>query len=113
MSKALLLMLPIVFFATDKRKFIVADTPGHSEYTRNMATGASTASLAVILVDARHGMMEQTRRHTLICQLMGIRQIILAVNKMDLVHYEKTILRVFAPTITPSQQCCEQTCFEI
>ena len=84
-------MLPIVFFATDKRKFIVADTPGHSEYTRNMATGASTASLAVILVDARHGMMEQTRRHTLICQLMGIRQIILAVNKMDLVHYEKTI----------------------
>jgi bifunctional enzyme CysN/CysC len=79
------------FFATDKRKFIVADTPGHSEYTRNMATGASTASLAVILVDARHGIMEQTRRHTLICQLMGIRQIILAVNKMDLVHYDQTI----------------------
>jgi len=79
------------FFATDKRKFIVADTPGHSEYTRNMATGASTASLAVILVDARHGIMEQTRRHTLICQLMGIRQIILAVNKMDLVHYKQTI----------------------
>ena len=79
------------FFTTDKRKFIVADTPGHSEYTRNMATGASTASLAVILVDARHGVMEQTRRHTLICQLMGIRQIILAVNKMDLVHYEQAI----------------------
>jgi bifunctional enzyme CysN/CysC len=79
------------FFTTDQRKFIVADTPGHSEYTRNMATGASTASLAVILVDARRGMMEQTRRHTLICQLMGIRQIILAVNKMDLVHYEQTI----------------------
>ncbi len=79
------------FFATDQRKFIVADTPGHIEYTRNMATGASTATLAIILVDARHGIMDQTRRHTLICQLMGIRQIILAVNKMDLVHYEQTI----------------------
>ena len=79
------------FFTTNQRKFIVADTPGHIEYTRNMATGASTATLAVILVDARHGIMEQTRRHTLLCQLMGIRQIILAVNKMDLVHYEQAI----------------------
>ena len=79
------------FFATDHRKFIVADTPGHSEYTRNMVTGASTATLAVILVDASHGIMEQTRRHTLICQLMGIHQIILAVNKMDLVHYEQNV----------------------
>ncbi|MDC0563898.1 GTP-binding protein, partial [Alphaproteobacteria bacterium] len=79
------------FFTTDQRKFIVADTPGHSEYTRNMVTGASTATLAVILVDARHGIMEQTRRHTIICKLMGVDQIILAVNKMDLVHYEKTI----------------------
>ena len=79
------------FFTTEKRKFIVADTPGHREYTRNMATGASTATLALILVDARHGVMEQTRRHTFICQLMGIRQIILAVNKMDLVNYEQAI----------------------
>ena len=77
------------FFATDKRKFIVADTPGHAQYTRNMATGASTASLAIILVDARHGVMEQTRRHSLICNLMGIKQIILAVNKMDLVDYNQ------------------------
>jgi len=79
------------FFATDRRKFIVADTPGHAEYTRNMATGASTASAAIILVDARKGILEQTRRHSLICQLMGIRQIVLAVNKMDLVDYKVEI----------------------
>jgi len=79
------------FFSTNKRKFIIADTPGHIEYTRNMATGASTASLAVILVDARRGVLEQTRRHTHICYLMGIRHIILAVNKMDLVNYDKEI----------------------
>ena len=79
------------FFATDRRKFIVADTPGHIEYTRNMATGASTASLAIILVDARKGILEQTRRHSLICQLMGIKQIILAVNKMDLVAYDQSV----------------------
>ena len=79
------------FFATDRRKFIVADTPGHAQYTRNMATGASTASLAIILVDARHGMMEQTRRHSLICNLMGIKNIILAVNKMDLVGYDQSV----------------------
>ena len=79
------------FFATDRRKFIVADTPGHAQYTRNMATGASTASLAIILVDARHGMMEQTRRHSLICNLMGIKNIILAVNKMDLVGYNQSV----------------------
>jgi bifunctional enzyme CysN/CysC len=79
------------FFATDRRKFIVADTPGHAQYTRNMATGASTASLAIILVDARHGMMEQTHRHSLICNLMGIKNIILAVNKMDLVDYDQSV----------------------
>mgnify|MGYP002620267485 FL=1 len=79
------------FFSTDRRKFIVADTPGHAQYTRNMATGASTASLAIILVDARHGMMEQTRRHSLICNLMGIKNIILAVNKMDLVGYDQSV----------------------
>ena len=79
------------FFSTDRRKFIVADTPGHAEYTRNMATGASTATLAVILVDARQGILEQTRRHSIICRLMGIRDVILAVNKMDLVDYDKII----------------------
>ncbi|MDG2295463.1 MAG: sulfate adenylyltransferase subunit CysN [Paracoccaceae bacterium] len=75
------------FFATDKRKFIVADTPGHEQYTRNMVTGASTADLAVILIDARKGILTQTRRHSYLCHLIGIKNILLAVNKMDLVHY--------------------------
>ena len=75
------------FFSTDKRKFIVADTPGHEQYTRNMATGASTADLAVILVDARKGVLQQTRRHSYIVSLLGIRHIVLAVNKMDAVGY--------------------------
>ena len=78
------------FFATEKRKFIVADTPGHEQYTRNMATGASTADLAVILVDARKGVLTQTRRHTYIAHLLGIRHVILAVNKMDLVEYSRS-----------------------
>ncbi|MBT5413622.1 MAG: sulfate adenylyltransferase subunit CysN [Rhodospirillaceae bacterium] len=77
------------FFATDKRKFIVADTPGHEQYTRNMATGASTADLAVILIDARKGVLTQTRRHSFIAALLGIRQIVLAVNKMDLVDFDR------------------------
>jgi len=77
------------FFATDKRKFIVADTPGHEQYTRNMATGASTADLAVILVDARKGVLTQTRRHSYIVSLLGIRNVVLAVNKMDLVGYDQ------------------------
>jgi bifunctional enzyme CysN/CysC len=77
------------FFATEKRKFIVADTPGHEQYTRNMATGASTAELAVILVDARKGVVTQTRRHSHIVALLGIKQIVLAVNKMDLVDYDQ------------------------
>ncbi len=77
------------FFATDKRKFIVADTPGHEQYTRNMATGASSADLAVILVDARKGIVTQTRRHSYIVSLLGIRHMILAVNKMDLVDYDQ------------------------
>jgi bifunctional enzyme CysN/CysC len=80
------------FFATDKRKFIVADTPGHEQYTRNMATGASTADLAVILVDARKGVLTQTRRHSFIASLLGIRQMVLAVNKMDLVDYDQARL---------------------
>ncbi|WP_423605203.1 adenylyl-sulfate kinase [Sphingomonas sp. MS122] len=77
------------FFATEKRKFIVADTPGHEQYTRNMVTGASTAELAVILIDARKGVLTQTRRHSYIVQLLGIRHIVLAVNKMDLVGYQQ------------------------
>lgn len=77
------------FFATEKRKFIVADTPGHEQYTRNMVTGASTADLAVILIDARKGMLTQTRRHSYLVKLLGIRHIVLAVNKMDLVDYDQ------------------------
>lgn len=77
------------FFSTDKRKFIIADTPGHEQYTRNMATGASTASLAVILIDARHGVQTQTRRHSFIADLLGIQHLVIAVNKMDLVDYSQ------------------------
>ena len=77
------------FFATEKRKFIVADTPGHEQYTRNMVTGASTADLAVILIDARKGVLTQTRRHSYLAHLLGIRNIVLAVNKMDLVDYDQ------------------------
>ena len=78
------------FFTTEKRKFIVADTPGHEQYTRNMVTGASTADLAVILIDARKGMLQQTRRHSYLVHLLGIRHVVLAVNKMDLVGYDET-----------------------
>ena len=77
------------YFSTAKRKFIIADTPGHEQYTRNMVTGASTANLAIILVDARHGVITQTRRHTFIVSLLGIKHIALAVNKMDLVDYSE------------------------
>ncbi|WP_431469961.1 sulfate adenylyltransferase subunit CysN [Sphingosinithalassobacter sp. LHW66-3] len=77
------------FFATEKRKFIVADTPGHEQYTRNMVTGASTADLAVILIDARKGVLTQTRRHSFLAHLLGIRHIVLAVNKMDLIGYDR------------------------
>src|SRR2546427_5789470 len=77
------------FFSTEKRKFIVADTPGHEQYTRNMVTGASTAALAIILIDARKGMLTQTRRHSYLVALLGIQEIVLAVNKMDLVAYSE------------------------
>jgi bifunctional enzyme CysN/CysC len=94
------------FFATEKRKFIVADTPGHEQYTRNMVTGASTADLAVILIDARKGVLTQTRRHSYLAHLIGIRNIVLAVNKMDLVEYSQSVFdtivadyRAFADTI--------------
>ncbi len=76
------------FFATEKRKFIVADTPGHEQYTRNMVTGASTADLAVILIDARKGVLTQTRRHSYLAHLIGIRNLVVAVNKMDLIGYD-------------------------
>ncbi|MEI8031547.1 MAG: sulfate adenylyltransferase subunit CysN, partial [Comamonadaceae bacterium] len=79
------------FFATAQRKFVVADTPGHEQYTRNMATGASTAQLAVILVDARKGVLTQTRRHSRIVAMMGIRHVVLAINKMDLVSFEQAV----------------------
>src|SRR5665213_646167 len=77
------------YFATPKRKFIVADTPGHIQYTRNMVTGASTANLSVVLVDARQGVIEQTRRHTYLAALLGIPHLVIAVNKMDLVNWDK------------------------
>jgi sulfate adenylyltransferase subunit 1 len=77
------------YFATPKRKFIIADTPGHIEYTRNMVTGASTANLAIILIDARKGVLEQTRRHSFISSLLGIKHIIVCVNKMDLVDFDE------------------------
>ena len=79
------------YFSTAKRKFIIADTPGHEQYTRNMATGASTCDLAIILIDARRGVLEQTRRHSFIASLLGIRQFIVAVNKMDLVDFDETV----------------------
>ena len=79
------------YFATEKRKFIIADTPGHEQYTRNMATGASTADLAVILIDARYGVLPQTRRHSFIASLLGIRHLVAAVNKMDLRGYDEAV----------------------
>ena len=79
------------YFSTTKRKFIVADTPGHIQYTRNMVTGASTADLMVVLIDARHGVIEQTRRHSFIASLLGIKKVVVAVNKMDLVEYSQSV----------------------
>ena len=76
-------------FSTAKRKFIIADTPGHEQYTRNMITGGSTANLAIILIDARHGVITQTKRHTYLANLLGIKHIVVAINKMDLVDYSK------------------------
>ena len=81
------------FFATDKRKYIIADTPGHEQYTRNMVTGASTADLAVILIDARKGVLTQTRRHSFLVSLLGIRNIVVAINKMDLVDYSEEVYK--------------------
>lgn len=83
------------YFSTEKRKFIIADTPGHEQYTRNMATGASTCDLAILLIDARKGVLDQTRRHSFISTLLGIRHLVVAVNKMDLVGYEQTVYEQF------------------
>src|SRR5438874_5282743 len=79
------------FFATDRRVFIVADTPGHEQYTRNMATGASNCDLAVILIDARKGVLTQTRRHSYICSLLRVRHVVLAINKIDLVDFDQAV----------------------
>ncbi len=86
------------FFSTTKRKFIVADTPGHEQYTRNMATGASTADLAIVLVDARQGVVDQTRRHSIIASLLGIRHVIVAINKIDLVDFDQTVFARISAT---------------
>ncbi len=101
------------FFSTDRRKFIVADTPGHEQYTRNMATGASTAELAILLIDARHGVQTQTRRHSYIASLLGIRNIVVAVNKMDLVDFSQDVFnaidqdyRAFADPLGFSEIVC-------
>jgi bifunctional enzyme CysN/CysC len=88
------------FFTTGKRKFIVADTPGHEQYTRNMVTGASIAELAVILIDARKGVLTQTRRHSYLCHLLGIKHIVLAVNKMDLVGYDQATFNAIVADYT-------------
>ena len=80
------------YFSTSRRKFIIADCPGHEQYTRNMATGASNCDLAIILVDARHGVVRQTKRHSFIVSLLGIRHVLVAVNKMDLVEYQRASL---------------------
>jgi len=101
------------YFQTEKRKFIIADSPGHQQYTRNMATAASTAQLAIILVDARHGLLPQTRRHSYIVSLLGVPHVVLAVNKMDLVEYDQAVFRhivaayrEFAGTLDlPDVQC--------
>lgn len=84
------------YFSTDKRKFVIADCPGHEEYTRNMATGASHCELAIILIDARKGVQLQTKRHSCIVSLLGIKQLIVAVNKMDLVDYSQTVFDTIA-----------------
>lgn len=79
------------YFSTAKRKFIIADTPGHEQYTRNMVTGASTANLAIVLIDARYGVITQTKRHTFIVSLLGIKHVVVAINKMDLMDFSQEI----------------------
>jgi len=108
------------YFSTNKRKFIIADTPGHEQYTRNMITGGSTANLAIILVDARTGVITQTRRHTFLCSLLGIKHIVLAVNKMDLLDFSREVFdrivgdfRAFVePLGIPDVQCIPLSALE-
>ena len=92
------------YFATPKRKFIIADTPGHVQYTRNMVTGASTANLAIILVDARHGVLEQTIRHSFIAALLGIPHIVICINKMDLVEYSESVYEDIQQQFVPFKE---------
>lgn len=101
------------YFSTNKRKFIIADTPGHEQYTRNMITGGSTANLAIILVDARTGVITQTRRHTFLCSLLGIKHVVLAVNKMDLVDFSQEVYnnitsdyQDFLTRLAATTDCC-------
>src|SRR2546423_1657859 len=84
------------YFATSRRKFILADTPGHVRYTRNMVTGASTADVSIVLVDARHGVVEQSQRHAFIASLLGVRHLVVCVNKMDLVGYDRRVFDAIA-----------------
>jgi len=108
------------YFSTNKRKFIIADTPGHEQYTRNMITGGSTANLAIILVDARTGVITQTCRHTFLCSLLGIKHLVLAVNKMDLVNFEEKTFRsivgdfekFIAPFKIPDVRCIPLSALE-
>ncbi|MHC8440715.1 MAG: sulfate adenylyltransferase subunit CysN [Candidatus Eutrophobiaceae bacterium] len=95
------------YFSTDRRKFIIADTPGHEQYTRNMATGASTCDLAIVLIDARQGVKEQTRRHTLIARLLGIRHLIIAINKMDLMNYQEDVYEEIKQDFRDSVVSCK------
>src|SRR5215471_2590897 len=88
------------YFSTPKRKFIIADTPGHEQYTRNMATGASTANLAIVLIDARNGVLPQSRRHAFIASLLGIQHVMVAVNKMDLVGYSEEVFNQICSDFT-------------
>ena len=88
------------YFATPRRKFIIADTPGHIQYTRNMVTGASTADLALILVDARKGLVEQSRRHAFLCSLLRVPHLVLCVNKMDLVDWDQHVFDAIADEFT-------------
>ena len=92
------------YFSSEKRKFIIADTPGHEQYTRNMATGASTCDVAVILIDARHGVQTQTKRHAYIASLLGIKQLVIAVNKMDLVDYQQSVFEQIQAEFTEFAQ---------
>ena len=93
------------YFSTAKRKFIISDTPGHEQYTRNMATGASTCDLAIILIDARKGVLDQTRRHSFIASLLGIRQFIVAINKMDLVDYDQAVFERIKAELVQIAEC--------